>query len=371
GKWGLGPVGSSGDPNAQGFDVFFGYNCQAHAHSYYPATLWRNDEIVALDNDPPVPGHASLADGADPADPASYAEFQGTDYASDRIHEALQAFLKEEPEKPFFLYYPSLIPHVALHVPDEDLKPYLAEGWQDPPFSRARGYGYTPHFTPRAAYAAMITRLDTYVGRILDTLEELGKAENTLVIFTSDNGTTHLKDEVDYDFFASVGKLRGLKGSVFEGGLRVPLIVRWPGKVKAGTVSEVVTGFEDWMPTLGEMGGETTPGGGEGEGISILPALLRGEGVERSFLYREFQGYGGQQALWRGPWKAVRQGLAGKRKDGSLPEVKTELYHLVEDPSEERDVAEEQAALVSELEGLMAAARVPSEAFPIPVLDSN
>ncbi|MDP7206275.1 MAG: arylsulfatase, partial [Pirellulaceae bacterium] len=261
GKWGLGNPGSVGDPNNQGFDRFFGYNCQRHAHSYYPSYLWSDDKRIELNNNPPVPGHASLADGADPADPASYDVFKGQDYAPDRINEQALAFIRENREQPFFLYYPTVIPHVALHVPDEELKPYLAKKWEDPPFTRSGGYGYTPHFTPRAAYASMITRMDRYVGRILDLLKELELEENTIVVFTSDNGTTHLKQEVDYDFFQSVKPLRGLKGSLYEGGIRVPLVVRWPGKVEAGSTNSFMTGLEDWLPTLLAMSGleEKTP----------------------------------------------------------------------------------------------------------------
>ena len=196
GKWGLGFPGSEGDPINQGFDRFFGYNCQRHAHSYYPNYLWSNLKRVPLNNNPPVPGHASLPGDADPADPRSYDIFKGQDYAPDRINEQALSFLRKNRDKPFFLYYPTVIPHVALHVPDEELEPYLAQKWDDPPFTRAKGYGYTPHFTPRAAYAAMITRMDRYIGRVLDLVNELGLADNTIVVFTSDNGTTHLKAEV-------------------------------------------------------------------------------------------------------------------------------------------------------------------------------
>ncbi|MHB8898772.1 MAG: sulfatase-like hydrolase/transferase, partial [Thermoguttaceae bacterium] len=153
GKWGLGHFGTTGDPNRQGFDLFFGYNCQAHAHTYYPAYLWLNDQKYPLKNDPPVPGHARLAPGADPQDPASYAPFKGHDYAPDHMIAQALEFIEKNQDRPFFLYFPSTIPHVALQVPDEDLKPYLGK-WNDPPFTADKG-GYTPHFTPRAAYAAM------------------------------------------------------------------------------------------------------------------------------------------------------------------------------------------------------------------------
>ncbi|MEO0414764.1 MAG: arylsulfatase, partial [Verrucomicrobiota bacterium] len=267
GKWGLGPTGSTGDPNKKGFETFFGFNCQAHAHTYYPATLWKNDQLFELKNDPPIPGHASLPEGADKTDPRSFDIFKGQDYAPDHINREALDFIRRNQENPFFLYYPTIIPHVALHVPDEELEPYLAENWNDPPFTRGKGFGYTPHFTPRAAYAAMITRMDRYLGNVFQLIEELGLEDDTLIVFTSDNGTTHLKDEVDYDFFESVTPLRGLKGSLYEGGIRVPLIVKWPGKVKAGSRSNYVVGFEDWLPTLLDAAGHIDAAPDDTDGI--------------------------------------------------------------------------------------------------------
>ncbi|MDF1658564.1 MAG: arylsulfatase [Verrucomicrobiales bacterium] len=368
GKWGLGNIWSEGSPHAQGFERFFGYNCQSHAHSYYPETLWSDEEKFPLNNDPPVPGHAGLVKGADPSDPASYEIFKGEDYASDHINDQALEFIKANQEKPFFLYYPSLIPHVALHVPDEQLEPYLAEGWNDPPFTREGGYGYTPHFTPRAAYAAMITRLDDYVGKVLDLIEELGLTDNTIVIFSSDNGTTHLKEEVDYDFFSSVGELRGLKGDLYEGGIRVPQIVKWPGKVEAGSVTDFVTGFEDWLPTMLDLVNAESEVPAEVNGISIVPTLLGENQGERSFLYREFTGYGGQQAVWLGnQWKGIRRDLLKKGNENPL---EVQLFDLKADPSESIDVAAEYPEVLKKIEGLMKSERVPSETFPIPVLDA-
>jgi arylsulfatase A-like enzyme len=366
GKWGLGNPGSVGDPNNQGFDRFFGYNCQRHAHSYYPSYLWSDDKRIELNNNPPVPGHASLADGADPADPASYDIFKGQDYAPDRINEQALAFIRENRERPFFLYYPTVIPHVALHVPDEELKPYLEKKWNDPPFTRAAGYGYTPHFTPRAAYASMITRMDRYVGRILDLLKELELEENTIVVFTSDNGTTHLKQEVDYDFFESVKPLRGLKGSLYEGGIRVPLIVRWPGKVKAGSTSSFMTGLEDWLPTLLAMTGLEDKTPDDIDGVSIAATLSSHRQARRPFLYREFSGYGGQQAVWMGKWKGIRQNML--RKNNTDP-LKIELYNLATDIGESKDVAAENPQVVARIRTLMEEQHAPSELFPIKPLD--
>jgi len=366
GKWGLGNVWSEGNPTKQGFNQFFGYNCQAHAHSYYPATLWSDNELYKLNNKPPVPGHASLPKGADPADPRSYDIFKGQDYAPDRINDRALAFVKKNKDRPFFLYYPTVIPHVALHVPDEELKPYLAQKWNDPPFTRAKGYGYTPHFTPRAAYAAMISRVDRYIGNVLNLVKELGLEKNTIVVFTSDNGTTHLKLEVDYDFFESVKPLRGLKGSLYEGGVRVPLIVKWPGKVKAGSTSDFRTGFEDWMPTLLDLINAKTKAPKTIDGISIAPTLLGEAQPPRAFLYREFTGYGGQQAVWLGHWKGVRQNLL--RKNNKTP-LKIQLFNLKTDLAESKDVAEQHPEVVAQIRRQMEAQHTPSKTFPIPAID--
>jgi arylsulfatase A-like enzyme len=366
GKWGLGNVWSEGNPTKQGFNRFFGYNCQAHAHSYYPATLWSDNELYKLNNKPPVPGHASLPKGADPTDPRSYDIFKGQDYAPDRINDRALAFIRKNKNKPFFLYYPTVIPHVALHVPDEELKPYLAQKWNDPPFTRAKGYGYTPHFTPRAAYAAMISRVDRYIGNVLNLVKELGLEKNTIVVFTSDNGTTHLKLEVDCDFFESVKPLRGLKGSLYEGGVRVPLIVKWPGKVKAGSTSDFRTGFEDWMPTLLDLINAKTKAPKTIDGISIAPTLLGEAQPPRAFLYREFTGYGGQQAVWMGHWKGVRQNLL--RKNNKTP-LKIQLFNLKTDIAESKDVAAQHPEVVAQIRRQMEAQHTPSKIFPIPAID--
>jgi len=358
GKWGLGPPGSTGDPLKQGFKRFFGYNCQRHAHNYYPTYLWDDGKRIKLGNASDVTGHGKLAKGADPDDPASYAKFRGDDYAPKRIADQVLAFIRANRGRPFFAYYPTVIPHLALQVPDKELRPYLGK-WQETPFN-GQG-GYVPHPTPRAAYAAMISYLDKQVGRALALLDELGLADDTIVVFTSDNGATYLKD-VDYRFFESVGPLRGLKGSIYEGGIRVPAIVRWPGRVSGGAVSGRITGFEDWMPTLLELIGspEATPT--RADGVSFAATLLGHRQPPRAFLYREFAGYGGQQALWRGPWKAVRRNL-GKGK------IKTELYNLDADAGESKDVAASNPDVVARLEKIMASQHEPSKEFPIKALD--
>jgi arylsulfatase A len=367
GKWGLGFPGSEGDPVFQGFERFFGYNCQRHAHSYYPSYLWSNRERVQLNNTPAVGGHDDFVADADRSDPRSYDQFKGQDYAPDRINAQALNFIRANKDRPFFLYYPTVIPHVALHVPDEELKPYLKLNWNDPPFTKKNGYGYTPHFTPRAAYAAMITRMDRYIGNVLNLVKELGLEDDTIVVFTSDNGTTHLKQEVDYDFFNSVGKLRGLKGSLYEGGIRVPLIVKWPGNISAGTNSSLVTGLEDWLPTIADLINQTASVPQGLDGISIAPTLLGKGQEEREFMYREFSGYGGQQAVWMGPWKGVRQNLL--RKNNKNP-LKIELYNLDKDSNETKDVASAHPEVVEQIRKLMKDQHTASEWYPIPILDN-
>jgi len=363
GKWGLGGPGSEGDAIVQGFDRFFGYNCQRHAHSYYPSYLWSNDKRITLDNDPPVPGHTGLRDGADPLDPRSYDVFKGNDYAPDRINRQALEFVRANRDRPFFLYYPTIIPHVALHVPDEELEPYLALDWNDPPFTRERGRGYTPHFTPRAAYAAMITRMDRYVGNVLNLLDELGLTDNTLVVFSSDNGTTHLKAEVDYEFFDSVGELRGLKGSLYEGGVRVPAIVRWPGRIAAGSTSERVGGFEDWLPTILDSIGAADSIPAQIDGISLLPTLLGKPQAPRPLLYREFSGYGGQQSIRAGDWKAIRTNMDRGNLD-------IELYNLADDPGEQHNVADAHPQVVGRLQKLMESEHTKSQRYPLRPFDA-
>jgi arylsulfatase A len=362
GKWGLGHVGTTGDPNGQGFDLFYGYNCQAHAHSYYPGYLWHNETKVPLGNDPPIPGHARLPEDADPNDPANYAPYQGTDYAPERMLEMALQFIRAHEDRPFFLYLPSTIPHLALHVPNEELKPYLGK-WDETPFT---GKGYTPHQTPRAAYAAMISHLDKDVGQILEQLTKLGLDQNTLVIFSSDNGTTHLEREVDARFFNSVGPLRGLKGSLYEGGIRVPMIARWTGQIEPGTTTDHISAFWDVLPTIAEVTGARAPE--TIDGISFAPTLLGRpqDQKEHEFLYWEFQGYGGQQAVRMGPWKGTRQKIG--RKNNPNP-TRIELYNLADDIGEARDVADRQPEIVARIRRIMAAEHEPSVLFPMPPID--
>lgn len=365
GKWGLGPVGSSGDPNQQGFDVFFGYNCQAVAHNYYPTHLWSNNVQVALGN-PAFSAHQKLPPDADTNSPATYARFSGNIFAPDLINEQARKFLRENKDRPFFLYYPTTVPHLALQVPEDSLKEFEGK-FPETPYPGGRGY--LPHRTPRAAYAAMITRLDREIGRLLDSVRELGLDENTIIIFTSDNGP--LYDErggTDTEFFNSHAGFHGRKGSYYEGGFRVPCLVRWTGKIKPDTASDRVTGFEDWLPTLLELIGakNQTPAGIDG--LSFAATLRGAKQDPRTFLYRESPGRGGQQAVRVGDWKLVRQNLNAGPDKPARPTL--ELYDLAKDPFETNDVAARHPGVVAKLCAIASEQHVPSELWPIRALDA-
>jgi arylsulfatase A len=366
GKWGLGPVGSTGDPLKQGFDRFFGFNCQAVAHNYYPTHLWDNSEKVALDN-PKFAAHQKLPDGADTNVAASYAQFIGKQYAPDLIAAQALKFLRENRDRPFFLYYPTTVPHLALQVPEDSLAEYAGK-FPEAPYPGGRGY--LPHRTPRAAYAAMITRMDREMGRVIDLVKELGLEERTLFVFTSDNGPLYNKlGGTDTDFFNSAAGFRGRKGSFYEGGFRVPCIVRWRGKIPAGATSDRVTGFEDWLPTLLELTGfkEKMPDGLDG--ISFAPTLLGQKQEPRPFLYRESPGYTGQQCVRAGDWKAIRVNLNPGPKAKNKNPGAIELYDLVKDPAETTDLASKHPDVVAKLAKIMQEQHVKSSMFPIRGLD--
>lgn len=369
GKWGLGAPGSDGDPLQQGFDRFFGYNCQRQAHSYYPTSLWDNATRVALRN-PAFAAHQKLPAGADTNDPGSYRAFTGRDYAPDLIHEQALRFVRENRARPFFVYLPTTVPHLALQVPEDSLAEYRGR-FPETPYTGGRSY--LPHRTPRAAYAAMVTRMDREIGRLLDLLRELGLEQDTIVIFTSDNGP--LYDELggtDTDFFNSAAGLRGRKGSLYEGGIRVPLLVRWPGRIAAGTTSARVTGFEDWLPTLLELVGAADAAPKGIDGISFAPTLLGRRQEPRPFLYREFPSYGGQQSLHLGDeWKGVRQKLLPRGTNAGPARARLELYNLASDPNESTDVAARHPEVAARIEKLLRDQHQPSKEFPFPALDKE
>lgn len=360
GKWGLGPVGSTGDPNRQGFDLFFGYNCQAVAHSYYPSHLWKNAEPIPL-NTKPISGHSKPVEGDFHAE-----DFIGTNYAPARMIQEAEAFLKQQSDKPFFLYLPFIEPHVAMHPSLESLKRF-PEQWDDRVY---RGQcGYLPHPRPRAAYAVMVSDLDSYVGRILTSVKERGLEESTLIIFSSDNGATHAHpgDErfhvggADPKFFKSTADLRGYKGSVYEGGLRVPTIVSWKGKLGENKTNDSPSYFADWFPTLCDVIGGSRPEGLDGE--SLWPILKDGSNLaERKPMIWVFPEYTGQVAVRIGDFKVIRQGLKTKKPKA------WEVYNLRLDRSEQNNVADQHEELILQATEILEAETNDNRIFPMPKL---
>ncbi|HLJ10908.1 MAG TPA: sulfatase-like hydrolase/transferase, partial [Planctomycetaceae bacterium] len=367
GKWGLGPPRTTGDPLRQGIDRFFGYNCQGVAHNFYPTYLWDNSQRRPLNN-PAFPSNQKLPEGADPNLPESYARYTANEYAPDLINEQARQFVRDNKDRPFFLYYPTTVPHLALQVPDDSLREYLGKFPEEPYLGNR---GYLPQRAPHAAYAAMVTRLDREIGRLIDLVEELGLAERTLFVFTSDNGpAADRHGGTDSDFFESAGKFRGKKGSLYEGGIRVPCIVRWKRRIAAGSESSRVTGFEDWLPTLLELIGAKEQVPSNLDGISFAPTLLGKQQEPRPFLYREITESGGQQCVRVEDWKAVRQRLNPGPRDKLSPGA-VELYDLKNDPSETTDVASSHSDVVAQLSKLLTEQHVKSDVFPMRALDDR
>ncbi|MDX1768140.1 MAG: arylsulfatase [Arenibacter troitsensis] len=341
GKWGLGYPGSEGDPNNQGFDTFYGYNCQTIGHNYYPYHLWSNQDSIVL------PQNSGTKKGI---------------YAPSLIHEKALQFIEENKDRPFFAYVPSIIPHAELVAPEEVLNrfrgKYLPEkvykGIDEGPKYKIGGYGSQTE--SHAAFAAMVSVLDEQVGEIVQKVNDLGIADNTIIIFTSDNGP-HLEGGADPDYFDSNGLLKGYKRDLYEGGIRVPMLIKWPNKIKPGTVTDHVSAFWDVFPTLAEIAGvKETPGL---DGISLLPTLLGNstEQKEHEYLYWEFHEKGGRQAVRMGDWKAVKYNVLQN------PDARIELYDLSQDTGEANNVAADFPEVVAEMESILERARTPSEVF--------
>ena len=338
GKWGLGHFGSTGDPNRQGFDLFYGFNCQVHAHNHYPRFLWRNRE-------------RELFEGNDRT-------LHGQVYSQDRFRDVAIEFIDENKDKPFFLYLPFAIPHLSIQVPEESLQKFRGEIVEEEYEHR----GYLPHPEPRAGYAAMISHMDRDIGTIIGRLDEHGLTNNTLVIFTSDNGPTYNRlGGSDSRYFKSAGPFRGRKGQLLEGGIRVPLVAQWPGKIEPGQTSDHVSAFWDILPTLCEAAGVESPG--NIDGISFLPTLTGGEQTGHEFLYWEFPGYRGQQAVRLGKWKGLRRGLHQK------PDTPFSLFDLSADPGESNNVADDHPDVIAKITAICEAEHTSSELFPFAALD--
>lgn len=362
GKWGLGGPMTEGIPNRQGFDYFYGYNCQRQAHTLFPLHLWENEEKIRLNN-PNIAPHSKLEDNADPLDSIAYQKFTGNDYAPALMLNAAQQFITQNKDQPFFLYFASPLPHVPLQAPKKWVDYYRKKLGDEAPYP---GNGnYFPSYTPRATYAAMISYLDEQVGSLIQTLRETGQFDNTIILFSSDNGPTYAGG-ADTPFFESASPFptergRG-KGYVYEGGIRVPFIASWPGKIQPGSQSNHVSAFWDMLPTICELAG--VPSVPKRDGISLVPTLLQeGKQPRHEYLYWEFPAYKGQQAVRIGHWKGVRQGLF----DGNMT---IELYDLSIDSIEAHNIADEHPDIVAKIAAIMEKAHEAPvlEKFRIPAL---
>ena len=328
GKWGLGAPKSSGDPMNQGWDEFFGYNCQRQAHTFYPKHLWHNSEKVMLN---------------------------GKTYSHDLIQEKALQFIRDNEKKSFFAYLPLTIPHAAMQCPEEDVAPFRKKFSQ---FENKIGkYSHGSIIrNPVAAFAGMMTRMDRGIGQILDLLNELDIAENTLVLFTSDNGP-HYEGGHQPGFFNSNGPLKGHKRDLYEGGIRVPLIAYWPGKIKSGSVSNHICAHWDLMPTFCELAKISEPN--HTDGISYIPALTGKKQKKHAYLYWEFHSYGNAQAIRMGDWKGIRL------KVKNDPNAPIQLFDLKKDIGETNNIAANHPDIIRRFTKLFKTAHTPSERFPL------
>ncbi|MGV3600374.1 MAG: arylsulfatase [Dyadobacter fermentans] len=339
GKWGMGMNNTEGTPTRQGFDYYYGYLDQKQAHNLYPSHLWENDRWDTLAQ-PWQDIHRKL-DPAKSTD-ADFESFKGKEYAPAKMTEKALAFIDRSKNGPFFLYMPYTLPHVSLQAPDEYVKKYIGQ-FDEKPYYGEKNYASTKY--PLSTYAAMITFLDDQVGIILDKLKALGLDDNTIVMFSSDNGAT-FNGGVNPQFFNSVAGLRGLKMDVYEGGIREPFIARWPGKIKPGRVSDHISAQFDLMATLAELTGQASP---PTDGISFLPELLGQTNRQKKheFLYFEYPEKGGQIAVRMGDWKGVKTDL---RKNPGNP---WQLFNLKTDRSESTDVAASHPDILKKLDQIV------------------
>lgn len=363
GKWGLGGPTSNSIPTNRGFDFFYGYNCQRQAHQLYPMHLWKNTEKVMLNNEL-VPPHTKLDSGADLYDQNTYKAYFQQDYAPALMQQEALDFIEQNKNEPFFLYYATPLTHVPLQVPQKYVDYYVEKFGDEKPY--AGNAGYFPTRYPRATYAAMVTYLDDQVGELIEKLKDHGIYENTLIIFTSDNGPSYAGG-ADSPFFDSAKPFKSergwAKGFVHEGGIRVPMIATWEEKIKPGTTSDLIAAFWDVMPTFAEITGGTVPH--STDGISFLPELLKDpKQTTHEFLYWEFPEAGGQQAVRMGKWKGIKKNL--KKRETNLM-----LFDLENDPREQIDVSEQNPEVVTRiLEIMQNEHETPAVSkFLIPVLE--
>ncbi len=338
GKWGLGMHYSTGSPLKQGFDYYFGYLDQKQAHNHYPTHLWQNDKPVPLNNKF-VYVHQPI--DSVKAQKADFAAFEGEAYACDLITTKALHFMDSLRQKPFFMYMAYTLPHLSLQVPSKWLQPYLGRFPEQPYFGQ---FGYAAHPFPLSAYAAMVSYLDAQVGLIMQQLKRLGLDSNTLVMFSSDNGATFHRS-INVNYFKSNGNLRGYKMDVYEGGIRVPMIARWPGSISPSTISHALTAQYDVPATLQQLAGGAAV---HADGHSFLK-VLKGEAetMQKEYVYVEYPENGGQLAVVMSDWKAVKRNLKSNRL------ARWELYYLPKDPTEQHDVAAQHPDVIGRVNAIV------------------
>lgn len=354
GKWGLGAPGSEGRPTNQGFDYFFGFNCQRQAHNYTPTHLWENDTVFLLDQNRYFSAHQRL----DTA-PSDYSQYLGPQYAPTLMLEKAEQWIRANRERPFYLYFATTLPHAALQAPKELVNEYPRE-WDDKPYLGRDGY--LPNERPRATYAAMVSYLDTTVGRLEELVRSLGLEGDTVFLFFADNGTAP-NGGVDREFFRGTGGLRGMKTNLYEGGIRVPFLAKWTGRFPRGRVVDTLAAGFDVAPTVMELAGLQAPGGLDG--LSLAPTLL-GKTVQAGHeaLYFEYPEGRKQQAVVTRTYKMIRPDLTGS--PGLF-----ELYDIVADASEQKNLAESSPEVLARLREIAEREHIPSADFPIAALDAG
>lgn len=366
GKWGLGGPFTTGIPNNQGFDYFFGFLCQREDHNYYAGHLWENKLRVPLNNKVVNPA-IKFPKGLDPNDPENYAVYAQNDYSPKFIIQAALNFIRKNKDHPFFLYFPSPLPHASLQAPQKWVDHYLKKfGTDEKPYL---GGNYVPVRYPHATRAAMVSLLDEHVGEIVKELKQSGIYKNTIIIFTGDNGTTY-EGGTDGPWFDSGGPFKSAygwgKGFLYEGGIREPFVISWPDKIKPGTKSDLISAEWDFLPTVCQIIGAKPPSGIQG--ISYLPALLENPDDQKKhpYLYWEFPGYGGQQAVRMGKWKGI---IFDEQKGNTV----MKLFDLDNDIQEQHDVAAEHPDIVKEMTAIMKKEHtVPKvDAFKIKALEGK
>ena len=361
GKWGLGAPNTNSIPNNKGFDFFYGYNCQRQAHTLYPSHLWKNRERHILNNQ--IVNKGILQEDLDPYSTESYKIYNQNDYGPTLMHNEALGFLERNKDNKFFLYYASPLPHLPLQAPEKWVNYYRKKIGKEEPYIGDEGY--YPNLYPKATYAAMISYLDQQVGEIVAKLKENRQYENTLIIFSSDNGPT-FKEQVDINFFNSSGifvnSKNTVKGSVNEGGIRVPSIATWPRRIKAGSKSDHPSTFYDYFATVCDITGEVPPY--DIDGISYYPTLIGKKQKKHDYLYWEFPASGGQQAIRINQWKGIKKNLL-------KGESEIKLYNLNDDPEELNNIASNYPDIVEKMKRSMKEAHTKAniEKFRIPVLE--